>query len=142
MLINGALVIGRSANTEPDLDAANVKGLIGPRWDYFTIKNIKFYNLNFGTSAALGDCSHCFHPAATDSGARTYFTSGLSFNDATVPRRIWYEYPRRGIFADLDGTLTGKGANSWATPDFVHNNQPECTKDLTKYDGIVCDSTV
>ena len=62
MLIKGGLVIGRSANTEPALDGANVRGIIGPRWDYFTVRDLKFFNLNFGTSGALGDCSHCFHP--------------------------------------------------------------------------------
>jgi hypothetical protein len=121
MLIKGGLVIGRSANTEPALDGANVRGIIGPRWDYFTVRDLKFFNLNFGTSGALGDCSHCFHPASTDSGARTYYTSGLSFDSKTVPKKMWYQYPLRGIWADLDGSLTGKGAGSWATANFLHN---------------------
>lgn len=120
MLIKGGLVIGKSGNTESVLDSANVRGIVGPRWDYFTVRDVKFYNLNFGTSGALGDMSHAFHPASTDSGARTYFTSGLFF-DTTVPKRIWYSYPNRGIFYDIDGTLTGRGAGSWATAYFLHN---------------------
>ena len=141
MLINGGLVIGKSDNSESILDNANVRGIIGPRWDFFTIKGVKFFKLNFGTSAALGDCSHCFHPNATDSGARTYFVSGLVF-DSTVSKRIGYQFPLRGIFADLDGSLTGKGPNSWATAYWKHNEQPECTVNLEVYDGITCDSTV
>jgi len=38
--------------------------------------------------------------------------------------------------------LTNKGKNTWATPYYLHNLQPECTKDLVLYDGITCDSTV
>lgn len=48
VLILGGLVIGRSKNTEPTLDNASVRGIIGPRKDYFTIRNVKFYNFNFG----------------------------------------------------------------------------------------------
>jgi hypothetical protein len=82
MLITGGLVVGKSGNTELALDNANVRGIVGPRWDFFTVRNVAFYNFNFGISGALGDCSHCFHPAATDSGARTYYTSGLIFDAA------------------------------------------------------------
>lgn len=140
MLIKGGLVIGKSANGETLLDLSEVRGIIGPRWDFFTVRDVKFYNFNFGTSGALGDCSHCFHPAATDSGARTYFTSGLTF-DTSVSRKIWYQYPNRGIWHDIDGTLTGKGAGSWATAYFKHNEQPECTNNAAVFDGLTCDNT-
>ena len=142
MLITGGLVVGKSGNTELALDNANVRGIVGPRWDFFTVRNVAFYNFNFGISGALGDCSHCFHPAATDSGARTYYTSGLIFDAATVPKKIWYQYPFRGIWSDLDGSLTGLGAGSWATAYFKHNEQPECTTNLVVYDGILCPNTV
>ena len=140
MLIKGGMVIGKSANGEALLDESDVRGIIGPRWDFFTVRDVKFYNYNFGKTGALGDCSHCFHPAATDSGARTYFTSGLTF-DATVTRKVWYQYPNRGIWHDIDGTLTGKGAGSWATAYFLHNDQTECKNDLAVYDGLTCDNT-
>ena len=79
--------------------------------------------------------------ASTDSGARTSFTSGLVFDDATVPRRIRYRIPYRGIWYDIDGTLTGKGAGSWATAYFKHVDQPECTVDLNMYNGVLCPPT-
>ena len=41
----------------------------------------------------------------------------------------------------MDGTLTGKGAGSWATAYFLHNEQPECTNDAAVYDGLTCDNT-
>jgi hypothetical protein len=75
--------------------------------------------------AALGSCSNCFHPAATDSGGRTTTFSGLTFDDETVKRRIRYQAPYREIFYDSDGTLTSvKGAplepGSWTVPEWTH----------------------
>lgn len=89
------------------------------------MNNVSFFNFDQSNSAALGSCSHCFHPASTDSGARTVTFSKLVF-DKTVPKRINYQYPRKDIFYDLDGTLTGLGPKTWATPYFYHNLQPEC----------------
>jgi len=102
------------------------------------VHNVNFYNFDFNEAAALGSCSHCFHPAATDSGARTVTFSGLYFDDATVPRRIRYQYPDRAIYYDLDGTLTGLGAQTWATPYYPSVDQPECTHEADKYDGVIC----
>jgi len=50
------------------------------------IRGVKFFNYDWSDAAALGTCSHCFHPAATDSGARTVRMSGLEFTD--VKKRI------------------------------------------------------
>ena len=66
----------------------------------------------------------------------------MYFDSATVPIKIRYQYPWRDIFYDLDGTLTGKGTKSWATPYWKHNEQPECSTDRPVYDGILCDSRV
>jgi len=115
-------------------------GIITPRTEFFTIKNVTFYNFDYMDAAAMRDCSHCFHPASTDSGARTYTTSALSF--VNTPRRISYQFPFKGIFHDLDGTLTNKGPNTYATAYFKHHEQPECTVDLTVFDGVTCDNTV
>jgi hypothetical protein len=124
-MVVGGLVVGRSANTESDLDSASPHGIIGPRSEWLKIQDTKFYNFNFNDAAALGDCSHCWHPASTDQGARTISTENLYF-DSTVTKRIKYQYPFRGIFWDLDGTLTEKGANSWATFEYPHVLQDEC----------------
>jgi hypothetical protein len=145
MLIKDALVIGKSENYESVLtDGPGARGIIGPRWDFMTIRGAKFFNFDFKASGALGDCSGCGNLSGTDSGARTIYTSGLFF-DSTVPKRIWYETPYRGIFNDLDGTLTdipnGEGVGSWATAYWKHNEQAECTKDLVKFDGLICKNT-
>ena len=70
---------------------------------------------------------------------------GLQFDNATVPRRIKYQYPQRGIFYDEDGSLTGS-AGQYATfasaSERKHLHQSECTLDETLYDGVFCDSSV
>jgi hypothetical protein len=104
-----------------------ITGIVVARTENFTVEGVSFYNFDWGKSSALKDCSHCWHPASTDSGARTTTTSGLFFDAATVPKRIQYEVPYRGIWFDKDGSLTGLGPNTWATKDFIHNRQPECT---------------
>jgi hypothetical protein len=77
---------------------------------------VHFYNFDQGDKAAIGSCSHCFFADSTDSGARTITFSGLYFDDNTVPLRIRYQQPWKDIFYDLDGTLTGLGPKTWATP--------------------------
>lgn len=87
-MVDGGLIIGKSANTETFLEMGSPHGIISPRSEMFSIKNVKFHNFNFNDAAALGDCSHCFHPAATDPGARTTTVSGLSFTN--VNKKIKY----------------------------------------------------
>lgn len=143
-LVKNALVIGSTPNSEDVLLLGEgTRGIIGPRSDYFTIRDTKFYNFNFGKSGALSDCSHCFFLPSTDSGARQYVTSNLFFDAQTVPKRIWWQYPFRGIILDQDGSLTGLGSNSWAVAYFPYNDfSGECTLDNSKYDGHICNPTV
>ena len=120
-------------------------GVITSQTENFQVHNVKFYNYDFNNAAGFGSCSHCFHPAATDSGSRTTTMSGLFFDDATVPRRIRYQFPFRPIFYDTDGSLTGLGSHSWATGYFPNLEQPECEYDEAtreKFDGVICDGTV
>ena len=127
------MVIGKTLNTEEALDMANPHGIIAPRSENFTIDSVKFYNYDFNEAAALGDCSHCFHPAATDSGARQITVKNLYF-DSTVTKKIRYQFPFTGIFKDLTGELTGKGTNSWAIAFLKHNDQwSECELDMNVF---------
>jgi len=100
--------------------------VIGPRTENFVVRNVRFFNYDWNAAAAIGTCSHCFHPASTDSGARTVSFENLFFDPETVPRRIRYQKHFKAILYDLDGTLTGKGPGSWATPYYAHNEQPGC----------------
>jgi hypothetical protein len=103
---------------------------------------VRFYNYNWNEASALGDCSHCFHAAATDSGARTY-TIKNSYFDETVTKRIRYQLPFLGIFKDVTGELTELGPNTWAMGWAKHNEWAgECTTNMEVYDGHICDSTV
>lgn len=140
--IDGALVVGRSANPDEAIDWASPHGVIVAKSENAVVRNVRFYNFNWNDAAALGSCSKCFRDDATDSGARTTKFEGLWFDDATVDRKIRYQAPRKAIFQDLDGSLTGKGPNSWATVYYKHHDQPECDQDLDVMDGVMCDSTV
>lgn len=96
------------------------KGFFGPRSENYTVTNTSFYNFDFADAAAISTCSHCWHDAATDSGARTIKFSQIYFDDETVPRRMRYTIPWRAILFDVDGTLTGMGAGGWAVPYWEH----------------------
>jgi len=41
----------------------------------------------------------------------------------------------------LDGSLTGKGPNSWATPYYAHHRVKECEVNETYFGGVICDNT-
>ena len=89
--IFNAIVVGRTNNSEQIMfDVASVeftRGIITPRTENFTVDSAKFYYFDWVGSAALGGCSHCYHPAATDSGARTVTFKNTYF-DSTVKRRV------------------------------------------------------
>ena len=141
--IDGGIVVGNSGLNDDDgtLAKITVCGVIGPRYEWFSIEGTSFYNFESSKSGAIGTCSHCFHGASTDSGGRTVTTTGLKFDDATVPRRINWQFPYREIIHDLDGSLTGLGENSWATPYYPHNMAPGCQRSQEVHGGIICDGT-
>lgn len=142
--VEGGMIIGNTGHNDEDgiITGSRCWGLIGPRTENFTVEGVSFYEFDYMDSGALSACSHCFHPASTDSGGRTYTVSGLVFDDATVPRRIKWQETFREIIHDLDGSLTGLGPDSWATFYYPHLDQPECTHDPNVYDGLICDSRI
>ena len=71
-----------------DVAAVTVtRGIITPRTENFTVDSAKFFYFDWNGSAALGGCSHCYHGAATDSGARTV-TFRNTYFDSTVKQKI------------------------------------------------------
>jgi len=105
------------------------------------VDNSRFFNWDWKSTAALSTCSHCWHDGETDSGGRTIRVSNLTF-DSSVKRIINYGFPYKAIFFDEDGSVTGKGPRSWATPYNKHHEHPECEKNITYLGGTVCDNRV
>lgn len=83
-LIDGGLVIGKSGNGSSALDTATPRGIITPRSEWFSVTGVSFHNWDWGKAAAIGSCSHCWHGAATDSGARQVNFSKLDFTKVTT----------------------------------------------------------
>lgn len=51
-----------SSNMDPtgdDLSFVSPRGVEMPQREFFTVKNVRFYNFNWNDAAALGTCSHC-----------------------------------------------------------------------------------
>jgi hypothetical protein len=142
-MMDGGMIIGNTRVNDADglIEGSTVWGFIGARHEYLTVKDVAFYNFDFQDSAAIGTCSHCFHPASTDSGGRTLTTTNLHIDDASVPKRIMYQEPFREIIHDLDGSLTGKGPDSWASYYYPHLLTENCEYDLDQYDGVICDNS-
>jgi hypothetical protein len=42
----------------------------------------------------------------------------------------------------MDGTLTGLGPDTWAVKGYNHLKQKECTLNVDKFDGLICDSSI
>jgi hypothetical protein len=139
--VEGGVIVGRTNNSDWMLDASSPHGIIGPRTENFFITGVHFYNFNWNEAATLGSCSHCWHPHATDSGARTITTNNLTFHES-VTKRIKYGFPYKAIFRDMDGSLTGKGPESYASFYTLHLAQKECETLLDVYDGVTCDNSV
>jgi hypothetical protein len=55
---------------------------------------------------------------------------------------VYWGPPYKAIFHDLDGTLSGKGPNSFVAPYFKHLEQPECEVNIPVFHGVACNSDV
>jgi len=144
--IVGGMVIGKTENTEDALDLRSPFGVRTPRTEYFEMSGTKFFNYNWNEAAAFMTCSHCWHDANTDSGGRTMTVSDLYLDPATVQKTVLYSTPKQTIFRDLDGTMTGKGPNSWLLPPNKHLLVDSCelkesTNGIEDASSIVCDNT-
>ena len=111
--------------------------------DFYRVKNVRLYNFDFHDAAAIGTCSHCFKPPATDSDGRTVKFTNVTVDEATVTKKIRYQFPYKTIIMDEDGAFTGQGAGSWAISNTWSHNiwDNECWEDPI-YDGLLCANTV
>ena len=80
--IENALVVRQTENSDPkEMEGMFTRGIITPRGDGLVIDNVRFFNFDAPKTSAFGSCSHCWHSASTDSGARTVRFSKLSFTN-------------------------------------------------------------
>ena len=102
--IEKSLIVGSS----PALGGNTGSGVIAPRTENFMISDCQFYNFQGGVPL-----NTMFH-GGKKNDAFTYRTEKLFFDPDSVTRRCTYGGFGKGIFLDLDGTLTEKGPNTWA----------------------------
>ena len=142
-MLRDAIVIASSSNpASPTADTPS-KGISTPRTENFVVNGVYFNGFFDNEKAPIQTCSGCDQgDFLTDSGARTVTFANLTFSPDDT-NRIHYIWPRRAILYDLDGSLTGWGNNSWATPYHFHNLwEPECQVSAIHDDGIICDGSV
>jgi hypothetical protein len=121
--------------------ASQVRGLVTPRTDWFWGQNIHFSKFTVTSSVAIETCSGCEFASTTDSGARTSFFEGISYEDVT--QRIRQNVPYRDILRDTDGTLLQQSpaGPGWATVYYPHLDNAACHDDAI-YGGYVCNNDV
>jgi hypothetical protein len=139
--VKDALIIGKSKNPIVDGTYTTI-GFITPRADRFLVDGMKLFNFGFSNYALFSSCSRCeVSSASTDSDGRTTYFKNIK-PDGTQLMNIKWAQPRRAIFRDLDGSLTGSSTPAWVCPYYVHNLVKECKRDPKFDDGTICDDTV
>jgi len=74
-MIDTATIVGKSLNTETDLNSASPQGIVAARSENFGIENTNFYKFGFNSAACIGTCSQCGTDNNGDPGARTLRTN-------------------------------------------------------------------
>jgi len=109
-----------------------------PQNEFFYVSGATM--INYGFSGAIAGCTECDSDENYRQGGYTVRFDGLQF--INVARRTHWNPPKKDIFIDLDGSLSGQ-PNSTVTPFYAFNNWPECPQagSLFEY-GLVCNSSV
>lgn len=123
---------------DPEANPTGGVAVWAPQNEFFYARGITV--MNYGNVGALAGCADCDSGESMKQGGYTYRWEGLQWVNST--RRTRWTSPRKAIFWDLDGSLTGE-ANATATPYYAFNDWPECAQsDATLDDGLFCDSSV
>jgi hypothetical protein len=95
-----------------------------------------------GAQGALAGCAECDSQTEYRQGGYTYRWRRLAFHN--TPVRTFWAPPRRDIFWDMDGTLTGQRGGGWVLPRYRFNDWPECPPDTSGVfsGGSVCTAAV
>jgi hypothetical protein len=124
----------------PDTRCWNKKAIFAPQDEFWYVSGATF--VGYRDIGAISGCTDCESDTEYAQGGYTIRFDGLRFVNTT--RRVKWEPPKKDIFIDLDGSLTGF-RNGTAMPFFTFNNftGPCRTDTVGTYDkGIVCDGTV
>jgi len=117
---------------------AGKHAVMAPQNEFFLVSGLRV--VNYGSSpGALAGCAKCGTSTDMKQGGYTFRWERLEFHNSS--RRTHWTPPRKQIFWDLDGSLTGH-VNGTATPFYAFNEWPACTRGGPAYDdGLVCDGS-
>ncbi|CAE7562181.1 PKHD1L1, partial [Symbiodinium sp. KB8] len=139
--IQNGLFVG---SIDPQRAPRDKVGVFAPQREFFHIDGATFVNYGRG---ALATCAKCGEQMSLAQGGFTYRVEGLVFVNST--QRVKWGPGRKDIIYDLDGSLTGRGPRSWASPYWSFNaagTAPACTREnsatATYDDAILCDASV
>eukprot|EP00051_Salpingoeca_urceolata_P019992 m.295984 g.295984 ORF g.295984 m.295984 type:complete len:3942 (+) comp19518_c0_seq1:299-12124(+) len=117
---------------------ASGRGLMCPQEEFFFVSGGTFVNY---ASGVISGCASCDSDQFLKQGGYTFRFERLAFDNSPV--RVEWTPPYKQIFHDLDGTLTGAGPFSTATPYYAYNDWPECPRAGAMLgEGTVCDGRV
>ena len=161
-MVSDSLIIGRSQlNTIPNEDFFTLlehdairkgdpnegsSGIWGPKTYYFLVDNSFFYNFAEPHLTALTHCSNC-KIAYFQGGFESRIQRSTFINS---PNRVLWRWEHEGVWLDMDGTLTSRGAMSAAVPRSPLTREPWCFREeiddpfteIGSFPGDVCTSDI
>uniref|UniRef100_A0A0G4ICS1 PA14 domain-containing protein n=1 Tax=Chromera velia CCMP2878 TaxID=1169474 RepID=A0A0G4ICS1_9ALVE len=119
-----------------DISGSGRSGISAPQFEYWWMDDVTL--MNFGNGRALAGCSSCDSDTDFSQGAFTYRTRNMKYPGSNV--HVTWRSPFKEIFWDMDGTLTGAGANTFTTPSYEFSAaHPACSAGGSQVDsGIIC----
>ena len=139
--VQNMFLVGVSKNPVNDTKDHFPNALTTPRHDNFFVSNIRFYNFGYPGYTLFASCSRCdISGPSTDSDARTIFFEKIQTDGSELSKVRWIP-PRRAIYVDLDGTLTGQSTPGYVTPYYPHLLTKNCKRSDIWDDGLICDNT-
>mmetsp|Transcript_4311 Transcript_4311/g.10607 ORF Transcript_4311/g.10607 Transcript_4311/m.10607 type:complete len:3581 (-) Transcript_4311:97-10839(-) len=127
-MLDTAVIVGNSGLVS-SASVQTAQGMIFARNDGLVVRNVKMVNFHVATLVAWGTCSKCSGPTE-DTGARTTFVSGVTYDNVPVGRRLKFSYPFKAIIRDMDGSFLAQAppTPAWLSNGaLLHLRVPACT---------------
>lgn len=127
VILKNSIIVGKTlGNAATDGELNLTRGLITPRTDGFLADNVHFANFD-GTMTVFKSISFGFHFKKWVTGGKLSRFRSISYANINSKMMFWENW-RREIYQDLDGSLTGQGAQRWVTPAGPHlSKSTKCT---------------